>query len=244
MACIALRFTASGHIFTSPEDDPEILAAALTTIPYEEEFCISLDFDPGYIAALMAAGFMVMSMEQQIPGYEPETLLLPKLHRERSVVFFPELHAGKTARRLIPRYELNPEENFETVLRGCAETHGEDWLTPELQRSFGAVARRDDLSVRMRTFGLYRNGRLAAGEFGVSIGGVYTSYSGFFREPSAGTVQMVMTGRFLEQAGYAFWDLGMPLEYKYSLGARTLDRERFMELFRDAREAAPPIHLH
>jgi Leu/Phe-tRNA-protein transferase len=83
-------------------------------------------------------------------------------------------------------------------------------------------------------FGLYRRGQLVAGEFGVAVGRVYTSYSGYYDEDSAGSVQLALTGRYLRDSGFAFWDLGMPLPYKEKLGARTVDRARFLELFRTA----------
>ncbi len=90
-------------------------------------------------------------------------------------------------------------------------------------------------SARLLSFGLFRDGRLVAGEFGAVAGGVYTSYSGYRDENSAGTVQMVLTGRLLREAGFAFWDLGMPMEYKTALGARSLDRAAFVARFRSAR---------
>jgi Leu/Phe-tRNA-protein transferase len=83
----------------------------------------------------------------------------------------------------------------------------------------------------MVSFGLYREGRLVAGEFGAAAGRVYTSYSGYHDEDSAGSVQLVLTGRWLRDAGFAFWDLGMDLPYKRSLGARILSRNFFLELF-------------
>jgi Leu/Phe-tRNA-protein transferase len=88
--------------------------------------------------------------------------------------------------------------------------------------------------VRPVSFGLYRDGELAAGEFGVVAGRVYTSYSGYRDEDSAGTVQMILTGRYLRDAGFAFWDLGMPLGYKDRLGARNISPGLFVELFRQA----------
>jgi hypothetical protein len=51
-------------------------------VGYNEDFCLALDFEPGFVARLMAAGFLVMSTV--LPGEEPEepdtTILLPKHH--------------------------------------------------------------------------------------------------------------------------------------------------------------------
>jgi Leu/Phe-tRNA-protein transferase len=95
----------------------------------------------------------------------------------------------------------------------------------------------------MVSFGLYREGRLVAGEFGVVVGRVYTSYSGYRDEDSAGTVQLVLTGRLLRDSGFAYWDLGMILPYKKRLGARNLSRRRFLDLFFKAQGSStlPPV---
>jgi Leu/Phe-tRNA-protein transferase len=246
----SLRFTNSGHIFIDPADDPQIIASMLDFVSYREEFCLALDFSPPFIARLMAAGFLVMSA---IPDDGPggQTVLLPEMHLQRSVLFFDRLHESRTVKRLIPRYELKTEglertaEDpglFDAVLERCAQVHGEDWLTPTLRRSFRLLYRAQAAgrgysrqNPRMAAFGLYREGRLAAGEFGTVAGGVYTSYSGYKEENSAGTVQLVLAGRRLRDSGFAFWDLGMLLPYKERLGAQALDRAKFLELFNKAR---------
>jgi Leu/Phe-tRNA-protein transferase len=256
-----LKFTNSGYIFIEPGDDPCFIASFLDLASYQEEFCLALDFSPSFVASLMAAGFLVMSA---IPGDEPskepgdepgnkpgnKPILIPKMHLERSVLFFDELHESRSARRLIPRYELRAGDSSGSlsggVLERCAQVHGEDWLTPALRRSFHALYRRGpgdrygpSPGARMISFGLYRQGQLVAGEFGAAAGGVYTSYSGYMEEDSAGTVQMILTGRWLRDSGFAFWDLGMFLPYKERLGARTLGRREFLEQFRAAQGADP-----
>jgi hypothetical protein len=88
--------------------------------------------------------------------------------------------------------------------------------------------------VRPVSFGVYRNGELKAGEFGIIEGRVYTSYSGYYEEDNAGTVQLILTAQFLQNSGFDFFDLGMPLAYKYALGAQDIDPFSFILLFRRA----------
>jgi Leu/Phe-tRNA-protein transferase len=240
-----LRYTRSGHVFIAPGDDPDAVTDALFQSDYDEDFCIASVFEEEFVAGLMAAGFLVMSteLEQKKPlknerYYQkkpPEYILLPKHHLERSVIFFDELHEPKSARRLIPRYELRKDEDFDCIVDNCVKTHGDDWLTPPLVRLLKALRPGTLPQAALSCFGLYRDGKLTAGEFGISAGKVYTSYSGFHTENSDGTVQMILTGRWLRDRGFAFWDLGMPLDYKLKLGARNISRERFLELFREAR---------
>ena len=124
------------------------------------------------------------------------------------------------------------DAGFDAVMERCVQVHDGQWLTEPLRESIRAIRANPFLPVRPLAFGVYRDGRLAAGEFGILTGKVYTSYSGFYDESGAGTVQMLLTARYLEKRGHLFWDLGMPLPYKDRLGARNVGPERFVWLFR------------
>jgi Leu/Phe-tRNA-protein transferase len=233
-----LRYTPGGFAFIRPGDDPGAVVDALLETDYGEEFCLALDFEPRFAADLMAAGFLLMSSRLGVPGPGKEEgmfVLLPKLHLQRSVLFFPELHVKKSIRSRLSRYELQVDAAFDRILDRCVEVHGEDWLTPPLRELLGKVRCLTDAPARPVSFALYREGTLAAGEVGVTAGRVYTSYSGYYDEDNAGTVQLILLARYLAGVGYSFLDLGMPLEYKDSLGARNIGPRRFVELFRAAR---------
>ncbi|GHT84501.1 hypothetical protein FACS1894137_07620 [Spirochaetia bacterium] len=259
-----LRYTSSGHILIRNGDDPDSIIDAMLATGYDEEFCLALEFEPVFIAALMKAGFLVMSAafdeeppEPPAPGDcppEPEYILLPKLHQLRSVLLFPELHVKKSLRPFLSRYELRvdgcpaseltdmvslfdmePDESsdFNRILERCVEVHDDAWLTAPLRRTLREIRSLPWLPVRALSFGVYRDGLLRAGEFGILSGTVYTSYSGYYDEDNAGAVQMVLTAKYLESLGAPFWDLGMPLEYKDLLGARNISPLQFVDLFRN-----------
>lgn len=223
-----------------PEDDPDAVVDLLLESGYEEEFCVSSSFDPRFISALAGAGFLVMAAT--LSGDPPLPLLLPKLHRSRSVLDFADLHESRGVVRLLPRYELRFDEAFEEVLDNCVAAHGADWLTAELTgalRALRGASAGNPGAVRPVSFALYRGGALVAGEFGMEAGGAYTSYSGYRSENSAGSVQLALTGRRLRDRGFSFWDLGMPLGYKERLGARTVGTAEFVRRFREARSKRP-----
>ena len=78
-----------------------------------------------------------------------------------------------------------------------------------------------------------------AGEIGFSVGGVYTSLSGWTGErshESVGTAQLVLLGRWLQARGYGFWSLGHcyspQMDYKRQLGHRIYPRDDFRQLLR------------
>ena len=243
-----LRFTESGYLVILPQDNLPWIVDAMLETGYDRDFCISLDFTPDFIARLMEAGFLVMSSqmddpydpadeasrENSTPEDFPSYILLPKLHLSRSALFFDKLHVKKSVRRYLHRYELRADADFDRIVDRCLEIHGDGWLTPPLVGAIRAIRQETLHGVHPMSFGLYRDGELVAGEFGIRAGGVYTSYSGYYDETNAGTVQIILTTRYLQEHGFAFFDLGMPLDYKTGLGAQDISPEEFVELFRNA----------
>jgi Leu/Phe-tRNA-protein transferase len=238
-----IKYTSSGYIFISSEDDCNEIVDIMLETGYSEEFCIANDFNTEFIARLMEAGFLVMSMNLAVYDMEkriPDNyILLPKLHLVRSVLFFENLHIKKSIRRQLDCYELKPDVEFERIIDRCVEKHGDGWLTPPLvecikkiryQRRISSV--KSGKAAYPSSFGLYREGKLVSGEFGVICGKVYTGYSCFYDEDNAGSIRFVLTTRYLQQHGFNFFDLGMPMDYKTSLGALDIFPEDFVKLFR------------
>ena len=54
-------------------------------------------------------------------------------------------------------------------------------------------------------------------------------------------MQLAATAGYLRAAGVTLWDLGMPLDYKATLGAHDVSRAEFLSLFRAARETPPRL---
>jgi len=234
-----LRYTSAGFLIISPEDDLHQIVNVLLETGYDKEFCVSFDFDSAFIARLMKAGFLVMSsriLDPEIEEEEDYFILLPKLHLIRSILFFDNLHIKKSIKRHLGRFELRPNTDFDYILDRCIQAHGDDWLTPPLTAAIRDI-RRDKLhEIYPTSFALYQNGKLVAGEFGIISGRVYTSYSGYYDESDAGTVQLILTTRYLREHGFAFFDLGMPLDYKTALGALDVTPREFVKCFRLGQE--------
>jgi hypothetical protein len=72
------------------------------------------------------------------------------------------------------------------------------------------------------------SGSLVSGEIGHSVGGIYTSLTGFSNQDNAGSVQLLALGKLLMQCGFEYWDLGMEMEYKIRLGAELMSRTDFV----------------
>jgi Leu/Phe-tRNA-protein transferase len=239
-----IHFTGSGHLFISPDDDCKTIVDAMLAMNYSEDFCIADDFDPEFAARLMEAGFLVTSGNIAKKDGDPVYILFPQLHLKRSALFFDNLHIKKSVRRFLNRFELRADVEFDYIIDRCIKRHGADWLTPPLVNCIREIRNsRLPSSVKClaphsraypTSFALYRDETLVAGEFGVVCGRIYTSYSGFCVENNTGTVQIIHTTRYLQEKGFLYFDLGMPMEYKTAIGAVNIDTYEFVQLFREA----------
>ena len=223
----------------------------------EDDYCWSLCFDANFFRALCFEGFLPICTE--LGGGTGLFVLLPKLHADRSILRFDALHVPKKLRRRALReaYTLSIDDGaFDAVLAGCVRQHGEAaWLHPPLRSTLAAIRveqarascdQPDSVAsgiggVRLFCFALWRGDELVAGEIGVVCGRVYTSFSGFYAADGAGAVQMALTGRLLERAHIAWWDMGQEHEYKRALGAVSVPRQHFLDAFREQRHRANAI---
>jgi Leu/Phe-tRNA-protein transferase len=216
-----------------PPEDGDALADWLEAY-YPDEYCASLSFDPEFVDGLCASGFIPMAVRDPEAG----EVLIPKMHTLRSVLAPPDIRVTRTTRRESSRYRFGLDRGFEEVLEACVETHGDDWLRPPLLECWLELFRtRSRRRSRFSSMELYTGDRLVAGEIGVFAGGCYTSLTGFRRVSGSGSVQLAAAARCLEATGVQLWDLGMPLDYKATLGAHNVSRAEFLALFRAARRA-------
>ena len=138
-------------------------------------------------------------------------------------------------------------KDFDGVAKGCQAQHENCWLYPPLLAAYKAANELDDPAIahaKYLSWEIYHEGNLVAGELGYIVGRVYTSLSGFCSMDSAGTVQLCVTGSVLERHGFAFWDLGMHMDYKEHLGAKAIPRKTFLQKLKAARtDTLPPLVL-
>lgn len=214
--------------FLEEGDDAFLASEYLHHFNYEE-YVWANSFKTAFIDDLIHAQFLPMSL------YAPELegfVLTPKLHDLRSVLRPEDVHITKTALRNSKRFSLKIDADFHEILQNILLHHGADWLTEPLVKAFSEMHKhRASYKTKFTSFSLYEKDTLVAGEFGYLSGSVYTSLSGYTHVSGAGTVQLVALSAFLHKAGVEIWDLGMDLPYKSDLGAQTLLRSEYRDLF-------------
>ena len=229
-----------------PEDDPDRVADEVITKGFDE-FCWSLYFEPAFLIRLFFAGFLPICTDLGAPG-DPVYCLLPKLHFQRSVISLTNWEGRKVRRKNNRSYELCLDQQFDSVIAGCMQQHGaRSWIHPPLLKAlrdlhfFGSCICPNSCPVRVHSVGLVRNGELVAGEIGCTVGSVYTSMTGFYRESGTGSIQLALLGQHLKARGFALWDLGMQMDYKTDLGAVCMSRVDFLHAFR--RHRSVPVEF-
>lgn len=200
------------------------------------EFCASLRMDADLVARVCRAGFLPMS--EDATGHD---VLLIKSHLERCVLLPGALHRSRSTRRHARGLELRIDHSFERCLAALVNHHPDRWLTPPLCDALVSLHRAPLHGVALHSVEVYDDGELVAGEVGCTTGAVYTSLSGFHRRSGSGRVQLEVLGLMLERSGFAFWDLGMPIEYKISLGSIVEPRRTFLARFQAAALLPTPL---
>ena len=148
------------------------------------DFCWSPTRAPLFYAALCYAGFLPISTPVggwRDPRAAPMckgrgSLLLPKLHAQRCVMFLPhDLRPARSTRKRAKGFAFSVDTCFEDVLKGCVRQHGLNWLGYVSDSLQHMHCRRDLLpGVRAHSVEVWQDDVLVAGEVGVSVGAVYT----------------------------------------------------------------------
>ena len=158
-------------------------------------------------------------------------------HDKKMIVDFKRFKYPKKTRRYVRQtfadYTLTFNRNFDL----CAEQiikHYEaegTWLVPPLLDTFRSIHNNPDSEVSVDSVELWHGDELVAGELGFITHNAYASLCGFHTENNSGTIQMATLGTWLKENGFAYWDLGMEMSYKYVYGATSMSRERQKQYF-------------
>jgi Leu/Phe-tRNA-protein transferase len=192
------------------------------------------DFSPEYYIAQAKAGFIAVT-----DFFEEKELLLPEIQFSYAVLHFEDLHISTKVRRLLKKKKLSLKisTDIDTAVEKIRSYHKNCWLTPRYHTILKATQHIDD-NFELISACIEEEGEPVAGEIGYIIGNTYTSLTGFSSREKQyrnyGTAQLVLLARYLQEHGFAFWNLGQSyMPYKFRLGAKQYDRSAFLELWYD-----------
>jgi leucyl/phenylalanyl-tRNA--protein transferase len=125
------------------------------------------------------------------------------------------------------RVQVRVDTAFDEVLHACAaprDGRSGTWITPEMQAAY-ADWHRAGAAHSVET---WVNGRLCAGLYGISLGGMFYGESMFTRITDGSKIALAYLVRFLARHGVPWIDCQQQTRHLASLGARPIPRARFV----------------
>lgn len=155
----------------------------------------------------------------------------------RAVFEMAGLHVSRRLRRTIRsgRFQLTVNEDFEGVMRGCADRPGEGtWITEDMIAAYTTLHRLG----YAHSVEAWHEGVLAGGIYGVGIGGFFAGESMFTLVRDASKVALVFLMDRLRQRGFQLFDIQFRTEHTTRLGAVEIARAEYLQRLRRALECA------
>jgi leucyl/phenylalanyl-tRNA---protein transferase len=170
------------------------------------------------------------------PWYNDETPILWHSPDPRMVLNPSELlvnrSLGKTLRRGI--YEVRLDTAFREVIEACARAPrpGQEgtWITEEMIEAYVELFERGVA----HSAEAWKDGALAGGLYGVSLGGAFFGESMFAVQPDASKVAFVTLVRQLAAWGIDLVDCQVKTDHLTRFGAKEQPRARFLEALAEA----------
>lgn len=143
----------------------------------------------------------------------------------RSILELDSLHVSKSLRRVIRKgtYEIRVNHDFEAVIRACADRE-ETWIDEEIIAAFTAFHH----AGKAHSVEAYRDGELAGGLYGVSVGGAFMGESMFSWRPDASKVCLVHLVERLKERGFVLLDCQIQNAHLAGMGAVEVPEEEFL----------------
>ncbi|MGV6830637.1 MAG: leucyl/phenylalanyl-tRNA--protein transferase [bacterium] len=164
------------------------------------------------------------------PWYSDEEPILWWSPDPRFVLYPNKLKVSKSMRKLFrdKPFKVTFNTNFEQVISQCAQhpRPGQDstWITNEMKRSYMKL---HELGYAI-SVEVWQNEELVGGLYGVDVrNGVFSGESMFAKVSNASKYGLIS---FIQQTNYNIIDCQVYTEHLYSLGAREIDRDTFINI--------------
>jgi leucyl/phenylalanyl-tRNA--protein transferase len=160
--------------------------------------------------------------------------------RRRAVIFFDELHIGRTLRRSMRRaqFTFTIDKAFDNVIRACASTpraEGEGtWIGPEIIRAYSRLHLEGDA----HSVEAWQGNALVGGLYGIDAGGLFTGESMFHHRPEASKLALLHLIDHMRERGATLLDCQIMTPHVRALGAREIPRAQFLDLLAETQAHA------
>jgi leucyl/phenylalanyl-tRNA--protein transferase len=151
----------------------------------------------------------------------------------RGVFPLDAFHVPDTLRKTVAggKFEVRVNHDFEATMRACMDERADHtWISDELIAAYVAL---HELGYA-HSVETWRNGELAGGLYGVSMGGAFFGESMFHRQRDASKVALVALVRRLRERGYLLLDTQTCTEHLRRFGCAEIGAKEYAVQLREA----------
>jgi leucyl/phenylalanyl-tRNA---protein transferase len=187
------------------------------------------EITPDVLLKAYACGIFPMAESAEDPSLywvDPE---------RRGIVPLDDFHVSRRLARTVrsDRFEVRIDRDFDAVIEACAapaKGRRKTWINRRIRNLYGDLFRRG----HCHTVEAWRDGKLAGGLYGISLGGAFFGESMFHVERDASKVALVhLVGR-LRAGGFKMLDAQFLTDHLASFGAVEVEREKYHRLLGEA----------
>lgn len=145
----------------------------------------------------------------------------------RAILELDGLHISRRLGRRLRQggYTVVMDRCFNEVVAACRQVHRRTWITPSLVNAYSDL---HQLGYG-HSVGIYREGELIGGVFGISIGGFFSGESMFHRQTDGSKIALVHLVQHLRRRGFSLFDVQQTTAHMSSLGAIAISREEYLQ---------------
>ena len=184
---------------------------------------VGADLEPGTLVTAYGLGLFPMPVtlaaEEHLGWFSPV---------ERGVLPLAEMRVSRSLRRSARDYEIRIDTAFDEVVAECGSPDRPDgWINDDFKQAYGRLHRLG----WAHSVEAWRDGRLAGGLYGVSLGGLFAGESMFHRERDASKVALLALVDLLgdEYADCRVLDVQWQTPHLASLGVVRRPRAEYLE---------------
>ncbi len=183
---------------------------------------IQPDITPEIVLRAYSIGIFPMAEDADDPGLfwvEPES---------RGIIPLDDFHMSRSLRKAVrsDRFEIRVDTCFDAVIAACAGqdiARPETWINSRIRALYGALFEQG----HVHTVECWRDGRLAGGLYGVSLGSVFFGESMFHRQSDASKVALVHLVARLRRGGYQLLDAQFQTDHLAQFGTHEIARAEY-----------------
>ncbi len=220
----------------APAPTPWAFPPHATWDPDDDLVALGADLDSGTLLTAYSLGLFPMPVtldgDDQLGWFSPV---------ERGVLPLDGMRVSRSLRRSARDFEIRVDTAFDEVVAECGSPERPDgWITPEFVQAYGRLHRLG----WAHSVEAWRDGRLAGGLYGISIGGLFAGESMFHREPDASKVALMALVDLLddEHAEHRVLDVQWQTPHLASLGVVRRPRGEYLEVLERSLDLPlPPV---